>query len=130
MKEFSISGKSGALYSAQMAWSATHFLVYPFRLVIHAICVECKSIHYGPIRFPTAPASPPPVPISSRAREPHPSSPTFLYRSHFSIYGQTVQMERLDIQTSDHTATILIGFSYRRSFFAWICRIYEQWSAR
>ncbi|GBM77502.1 hypothetical protein AVEN_98626-1 [Araneus ventricosus] len=39
-----------------------------------------------------------PAPTSSRVREPKIPS-TYLYRSHFCIYGPVVQMELLDIQS-------------------------------
>ncbi|GBM99240.1 hypothetical protein AVEN_63967-1 [Araneus ventricosus] len=38
--------------------------------------------------------------------------PTYPHRSPFGFYGPVVQMERLDIQTLDYKAPILIGFSH------------------
>ncbi|GBM51805.1 hypothetical protein AVEN_4317-1 [Araneus ventricosus] len=43
---------------------------------------------------------PPPAPISSEENE-RVSPLPYLHRSHFSIYGPAVQMERLDIQIFD-----------------------------
>ncbi|GBM21556.1 hypothetical protein AVEN_34487-1, partial [Araneus ventricosus] len=66
-----------------------------------------------------------PPPISSREREPHIRSPTYLHRSHFSIYGPVVQMERLDIQLGWksnfllYPAPNLISFSHCRPVLAW-----------
>ncbi|GBM20753.1 hypothetical protein AVEN_105975-1 [Araneus ventricosus] len=64
-------------------------------VVLHAI--PCVSHHPLGRSFTAFKMRPPPVPIFPRARGPH-SSPTYLHRSHFSIDGPEVQMERLDIQ--------------------------------
>ncbi|GBO10510.1 hypothetical protein AVEN_158450-1 [Araneus ventricosus] len=66
----------------------------------------------------------PAAPISTRARE-LPSSPTYLQRSHFSIYGSAVQMQLLDIQPHKHTAPILIGFSNDYRF--WLGAVESAW---
>ncbi|GBM76783.1 hypothetical protein AVEN_24455-1 [Araneus ventricosus] len=86
----------------------------PFRQVIHGRSTQCKSIHYGSLLSPTSipifKTQTPAAPISSRVKESHPPSPTYLHRSHFSIYSPIVQMEWLDIQTSNHIALIFMVF--------------------
>ncbi|GBM02862.1 hypothetical protein AVEN_52039-1 [Araneus ventricosus] len=98
--------------------------VSPSIQVGHSRASPRKPISYGHsdtllhILLPLSPSKRelPPVPISSGAREPHPS-PTYLRRSHFSIYGPAFQMKTLDIpeglkvETFERASPILISFS-------------------
>ncbi|GBN48936.1 hypothetical protein AVEN_244645-1 [Araneus ventricosus] len=77
-------------------------LAHPFRHVIHGLSTQCKSICYGSLRSSTASTSHLCL-LNSNPRLlgfhlERALSPTYLHRSHFSIYGLAVQMERLDRQ--------------------------------
>ncbi|GBM13309.1 hypothetical protein AVEN_226291-1 [Araneus ventricosus] len=104
-----------------MALHTIPFSAHPFREVMHRSLHSNHTINTSPTGTPIHYCIyfHPPAPISSRAREPQPPPPcttsTTVAFQHLwpgnpnGVFGYS---ERLKIQTLDHTAPILIGFSH------------------